>query len=425
MRLYAALFVAQFFGFPLVSVIPVFAGMDSRPISIVYRISVVLLTFLVVFRAVKEGWHFQKSPFAITALALAFLLVGRMAWDAAIVRIPLDLPWTDEWVYLFGVTIFPMLAFVVVPTHECFDQIRKLSAWVGCATIVVVIAATIYVLRNARSFGRLSTDTLNPISLAQMAISCLIAINARAIAGIPREARSPIRSSMRWFMTIVCILVVIASVSKGPILALLTVSVVAMLFRGRFDRTGRGLAIRLVNLSIVLLLGMGLLFIVDRYTPVQVISRFVNARGDNSTSTRIDLINGALSQFESSPIVGSSFVEYTSKFYPHNIIIEVMMTNGIVGLAALIVTLFGCFYFVGRMLLCYPSERWIALLFIQYFVVSMFSGSLYFEAVIWATMLLVLNCSQSRASLEMSERMHGVVFRDQGELTRIAVEDGQ
>jgi O-antigen ligase len=358
---------------------------------------IVSLTLICLWRAWKERWPFLKGLFPAAAFILAFLLVGRVIWDATFVPLPLDLPWSDEWTYLFGVTIIPMLAFVVVPPYEALDSMRRIGVWIGTLTIFMVIAASLYTLRNATGFSRLSTDILNPISLAQMAVACLIVINAQAIAGVPKKSRRRLKSLGRWLMTLLCILIVIATVSKGPILALFSVVVLAMLFRGSLDGRARGLFQRLFLMVLALSAALGVLLLVDAYTPIQVVSRFANAGADTSTSTRLDLIDGALMQFGESPILGSSFVEYSSRFYPHNIIVEVMMTNGSLGLAALVILLFGCFYYVGRMLWSVPSERWIALLFVQYFIVSMFSGSLYFDATTWASMLVTLACGQAEA----------------------------
>jgi O-Antigen ligase len=392
--LHGLLFACQLFGFPLASVVPVFLGMDSKPFSIAYRLLIVLLTFLFVWRAWMERRRFLRGSFAAALLVLIVLLLGRMTWDATFVRLPLNLPWSDQWAFVFGVTFLPLLAFWVEPSDDVIAVMRQVSVWLGSVAVFMILAVAIYALRNARSIGRLSTDVLNPISLAQTAISCLIAVNARAVAGERRISRRFIFAIGRWFMTIVCVLTTIASVSKGPILALVVVASMALLFRGRLERSAHGVAARMFLLIIMLSLGVGLLLLVDQYTPIQVLSRFANAASDSSTSTRLDLIAGALAQFAESPWIGSSFVEYATKFYPHNLFIEVMMTNGALGLAVLVFLLFGCCYYVSRILWYVPRERWIALLFTQYFIVSMFSGSLYFESTMWAMFLMALGCGQ-------------------------------
>lgn len=395
---YGVLLACELFGFPLASVFPVFLGIKSRPISIAYRGFVVLLTIIFVTRALRQRWHVIKGPFALAALCLALLLLGRMLWDNTFADLPLNLPWDDQWTFLFGVTVLPTFAFIMVPPPGGFDILRKTGLWAGCVTIFMVIAAVAFTLRTGgfRNLGgRLQTDVLNPISLAQMATSCLIFVNARSIAGTTAKGR-PWRTVGRASMTLLCVLLVLASVSKGPILAMFAVIMLAAVFRGHLDLRGSGLAARLFFLIFAMAAAIGVILVLDAYTPIQIVSRFVNAGADASTSTRLELIQGALSQFEESPLMGSAVVEYSSLYYPHNIIVEVMMTNGILGLAALLFVLFGCFYYSGRILLKMPSERWIALLFVQYFIVSMFSGSLYYDASTWATTLIVLASVQAQ-----------------------------
>lgn len=401
--MYGMLFACELFGFPLASAIPTFAGVKSHPISIAYRGLVVLLTVILVSRALRQRWPLVRGSFVMAGSALAVLLIGRMVWDATFTDLPLNLAWSDQWTFLFGVTVVPTLAFIVVPPQGSFGMVRRVGLWIGCITIFMLIAAVLFALHSGgikNLGGRLQTDVLNPISLAQMAVSCLILVNAQVVAGTSPKHR-PWATMGRWSMTLICILLTLASVSKGPILAMFVIIVLAVLFGGRLDRGGSGVGLRVLVLAVALAAAVGVILLLDTYTPIQIASRFVNAGADASTSTRLDLIRGALSQFEASPLLGSAVVEYNSMFYPHNIIVEVLMTNGVLGLAALVWLLFGCFYYVGRILLTMPRERWIALLFVQYFVVAMFSGSLYLDASIWATMLMVLACVQVNSGVNV------------------------
>jgi O-antigen ligase len=109
---------------------------------------------------------------------------------------------------------------------------------------------------------------------------------------------------------------------------------------------------------------------------------------DRALSVRAELAQGALQQFEGSPWLGSSFVELAQRIYPHNILVEILMTNGIVGFVLLAVLL--VFVVKALLRLLQTPFAWLGLLCLQYLTASMSSGSLYFDATFWLLPMAVL-----------------------------------
>src|SRR5690606_13694819 len=101
-----------------------------------------------------------------------------------------------------------------------------------------------------------------------------------------------------------------------------------------------------------------------------------------------------IKQFLQSPLVGDSFLISEGEFrgyYPHNLILESLMTTGIIGTFFFFIWLFGTIkksYLVLRYDLAYG---WLPLLFIQYFAFGLTSKSFYTNYLFWFFGFLVIN----------------------------------
>jgi len=141
------------------------------------------------------------------------------------------------------------------------------------------------------------------------------------------------------------------------------------------------------------------LVLVTEFTSFQVLERFSDFFTDPSTTVRTRIMTDALLQFNESPVFGSSTVEYHERFYPHNILVESLMVGGIPCFAALAAYLVSAASAGVRIYQQLPERRWLVLLFVQYVIDSMLSGSLYSNATFWVTSLIVINGAQQSLGL--------------------------
>ena len=129
---------------------------------------------------------------------------------------------------------------------------------------------------------------------------------------------------------------------------------------------------------------------VNKFFPLSLIDRFAGLTGDASTSDRLRILSEAIYQFEESPLLGSAVVEYTSRFYPHNIIVESLMAGGVIGFALLALMLLLAVRHAVALGLKGDSNLWVAVLFLQFSIDAMFSGSLYFSPQFWVLSIVML-----------------------------------
>lgn len=112
---------------------------------------------------------------------------------------------------------------------------------------------------------------------------------------------------------------------------------------------------------------------------------------DASTVQRIDILYSTLKETIKNPAFGSSFMVYMDNkmyAYPHNLILESFLTTGIVGGVIFLVL---NFYAIRNISFLIKSKNfiWLVFLFIQYFIQTFLSLSLYSSSMFWILMSLV------------------------------------
>jgi O-antigen ligase len=190
---------------------------------------------------------------------------------------------------------------------------------------------------------------------------------------------------VRWLVIVTSVLVVVASASRGPILAALLVALVYSFARRK--RGGMALGVLVLRLGLLAAGVAGVVWLVGYLEEggyISLIERFTDTLEDVAAQERIAMVYGAWTQFTEHPVLGSHFVELRFYTYPHNIIVESLMATGIVGAALLLANLAAAILAALRLIAASPSLAWIGLIYLQYVVNSMVSGSLYFDTTFWA-----------------------------------------
>jgi hypothetical protein len=321
------------------------------------------------------------------------MLLARFVWDSSFVPIPLSLPWFDHFLMMVGAVLVPTVALYQAPSERAFDIARRIILCGGVLAgvfLVIAVLRLVFETDSIEVLRRLGTDELNPISLGNVGVALVTVslLGQRLPRASARIARILDSRTFRVSAGFLGGFLAIASASKGPIVALLAVVTVAQV--AHILRTGSVQALLLAGVRLAFVVaGLTVLaFILGVFFNVRVIDRFLNFTVDTSTSDRVGMMTRALIQFETSPWLGSAFVETQSRFYPHNLFVEVLMAVGIPGLCAVLVVLF----FAVRAALRVLNTRhdWVVLLWVQYQTGIMFTGSVYFSTEFWIGVAAVL-----------------------------------
>ena len=235
------------------------------------------------------------------------------------------------------------------------------------------------------------TEVLNPVSLGQLGVSVFVVTGYTLARGAPVHRRRFVRIMLGAARAVVMLLafgVVIASFSRGPILLML-IAGIALSFMpvGLKARSSTSGVVRLAVLVSLLALSAVVAAELDRAKIISVSARFDPRLNDSSTRERLQFFDGAVSQFETSPLLGDRYIERESMSYPHNAVLESMMSLGVVGLIlALLINAAGMLI-AARLVVSRSEAVWVGMLFVQYFFAQLVAGSVLMNSAFWAFLL--------------------------------------
>jgi hypothetical protein len=278
-----------------------------------------------------------------------------------------------------GACFLPALVFLETPSDATLDLARRAIEVIGVAALLLILYLGLRGVFEGRILRRLATSVLNPISVGHLGVSVFI-VALCGLAGSAVQAKI-----VRWLVIVVSVLVVVASASRGPILAALVVALVYSFARRRKGRVAPGMLLLRLGLLAAGVAGVAwLVGYLEEGGYISLIGRFTDTLEDVAAQERIAMVYGAWTQFTEHPVLGSHFVELRFYTYPHNIFVESLMATGIVGAGLLLANVAAAILAALRVISESPSLAWIGLIYLQYVVNGMVSGSLYFDTTFWA-----------------------------------------
>jgi hypothetical protein len=301
----AVLFAMGLFGYALVGNLISLLQIDSRVLSIPYRIIVGAFS---VYLVSTTRWY-RLDGLRVTMLLIWSVYVARLCYDTCIANIE----GADYALQFFVIaSVLPALALM---SANSFDQDKFARAGLVTAAVACVFSLSgTYLGRFGdqdleETTGRLSTVALNPISLGQLAVGGLFCALV-----LWREASALLKPTL-----FVCIAIFAWCLdetgSKGPAVALILGLGLWCIRRGMFLR--------------FCILGIpGLAYVVFSGASA-LAQRVLSSQEDISTLDRLVLLEDTINQISTAPLLGSAYVELNSGTYPHNIFLESAMAMGI------------------------------------------------------------------------------------------------
>ena len=353
----AWLFAIAMFGYPIMGNIISVMQIDSRALSIPFRIAVGLFSAWIILisgRLRLGGWRKLM-------ILIWFLYVLRLLYD---LLFP-DLEGASYALQFFiAASVLPAIALMKA---RAFHQRRfaLVSFLVASAGALSSLLATVFggadIQEGALQSGRLSLSALDPASLGYLATNAIL---CGFILWRGAGVRTKLCLGILFFPLFWCL---ILTGSKGPALAL----VLCMGIWGFRTR----------QLWKLLLLSIPVLVFVVASEGSPLAARLSGSADDESTLDRIVLLNDSFTQIEGSPIIGSAFVELKSGFYPHNVFVEAALAMGIPGaLLFMALMTFGAWK-AWRSL--GTDEALLGLLFFAGLFAATISGALFGAITLW------------------------------------------
>ena len=372
----AIIFALAVFGYPIIGNLVSWLDVESRVLSIPFRVFLGSLSLLVI--ALKTSIPFNKWHFLM--LLIWYSLILRLSFDASITVIE-NADYALEF-FLIG-CVLPVLAIWALDNYN--QKYYATAAFVLASTGSLAALLGNYFGSFGESnlteiTGRLSSAALNPITIGHVALSGFL-------CGLTLIRTAPLWTRALIILIMMMLLItIIQTGSKGPVIAL---AIILLIWASQ-----RVLIVPVIGLVVSATIAILV------YGDSPFAQRMMAVEDDLSTTERIAFIEDSFQQIATSPWIGSASVELKSGSYPHNIFIESALSFGLPLTAVLAVLLFYGLFKSFRLL---KTENDLAsLLFLQALVISQISGALFADSMLWICLVWILG-------LEISDNEKGLV----------------
>jgi hypothetical protein len=307
--------------------------------------------------------------------------------------------------FWFFIVLVPALNFLFLRQ----DKAKKylFLTWLFHCPIIVMacfIDASQSILFQQQ--GRLENAALNPIALGHYGTSMTIIsmyawLQAKSII---EEKWGKLLKGAYLVMAVMGVIVIFLAASRGPIIAL-GLCLPLMLFASR--KVNPKFIFGIIILSIGMIFSSSFALsnnssFVDRFFSISDEQKFDTLGG---SITRTGLHRLALKLIESSPLIGFG-IEIPGEGYPHNLILESFLVLGVFGGFLFMIILFFSTFKAMKLLFAKGGQwGWVAILYIQYMIGGMLSGSLYGSNMFWYLLFTVLGIRIGRSRLATPMRL--------------------
>ncbi|EGR4062136.1 O-antigen ligase family protein [Vibrio cholerae] len=306
-----AIYIAFYImGYPIFAIASEIFGIEV--FTIIYRALILTLGLCVfILSILKNNTNYTGVQIFTIFICLAYGLFVLFYFSNGYINDTLNSQYFINNLILF--TLVPLLLF------SFSLEVRTLSfsvQYMYFLSIVFLVLIGYSWLIGFSSEYRLSFEKLNPISLSMYsAISVIVVMwHVRKI------------SFKSFFMIALFIYCMILSGSRGPLLSLFLMTVIFSLRKADL----KTISISLLSILTLILVVFEYFNEIKEYMPILNRFDFLSDEGSISLTIRERQYSSAIDIFMDNPILGGSLVEKYMNYYPHNLILEILMVGGLV-----------------------------------------------------------------------------------------------
>jgi len=349
------------------------------PISIITPIYIILLFVLYgtyfINRFTHQNIFVRITVFDVLIYTLFFVYGFRLIYNVYVEEI-YQTSFNSKspfLIYYFAFMVFPY----IVGRTIAFNRLN-FKQFMNFILLFLFLGLSYSFYRNVivgmkYAYGRfMANELLDPIIYGNLALSLLIVLFV-----LYERGRCLVYNMRMFFLFLLGLVSLVMSNSRGPIVAIAFLTIIWLLKNANLKRI-----IMFFGLSIV---GLSLLVFILRYfeesfnsTFIERITSIVKFDGTNKTGRDSFYIQG-LDMFSNHWFIGRSILFISGDLeggYAHNFFIEVLMSTGIIGGATYLFTHSILIYQAVTLIGKESKYKLFAYLFLQYFLISMFSRTL-------------------------------------------------
>jgi hypothetical protein len=374
--------------------LPLSMGLVTTPFSIAFRAFILGISFLLIFRNLsipKARLHYGYAALLI----FWTIYIVRLVYDLSIRQIDLGSQLgSANHLYLFaiGSTFIPLIAIAGLNGLFSAKSISKNILWfsfIQCIAISIIyfvlygVSVEAFYSRHMISQLLKKADLGNPIN----PIIISRAGGYLALISLLYKSSGKFFTFARVGLFIFGLGLLSLGASRGPLVAFLVCIISIGLYYLYYEKKNLRWA---KNVFLVILSFISLLFIYNSFEGINlsIIERVVNmTEGGYKGDARVMVWQTAWDQFVSSPIVGDKIIEDLEHSYPHNLILEVLMSVGLIGFIPFIIAIYYTFKRAFRLM--QKGYKMFFYIFLFGFVSMLFSGAIFLLPGFWASLALV------------------------------------
>ncbi len=382
------------FSFPAIALINYSLEIQTGIISKLFRLLNLLISFLLLFEffassrfktifnlKLNKEFLIKKAPIILFFIFWACYLL-RMVLDIELYNVHDVSSFSKYYYYLFavGITIVPMLAVMTIDKIDFnFMQIwlHRYLVILNCSLLIIFVIDRFY----TDSVGYRFIVTWEGFDYFD-AISIAVYGSLLVLSSFLKKSKK----FVNYLLIVLGFFMVLTTASRGPILSILLALLFILFFKDKKISFKYLYLFLALTFSIIANYLVSLIF--DKYfiagNPLW--HRLNNFNRDQSTVNRLKIIEDAINQFLGDPIFGSHFLVLESKMYAHNILLDILIATGVVGLL-LIIPIFLIF---ARNIISKFQIVFVSVIGFYFFLNTMTSGACYNMTEFWIIFALIV-----------------------------------
>lgn len=381
-KLFSLIFFLVFLGFNSVLLLGINFGMFgfTRRLSIPIRIIIVACCILIFLLNYKKRVDYLKY-----FLFFSFLYF---------IRIFIDLMYNEFFYISYQELVFYFLSFSFIP----FISLSKFDfSFINFKSLynIFLISALLFSLLSIFFYGRFIgvVTRLSTSQVGENVINPLIlSYSSALIIGVLLTylLYNKTNSRVKYFSIAAIVLSLIPfflGSSRGAIFAIFVPFIITAFTNFKFKKIFKYIFLFFILVFVLVYL--------DGYLGSGLFDRLLFTaeaiETGSSSANRISIWRGSFLQFTRNVFFGDKLNTDINNHYPHNIILEVLQTTGILGFIPFIVLVIKGFNASINIFKYFKQYSWIAVFFVQAFIQNMFSGALYSASWFWASLSIVLS----------------------------------
>ena len=387
-KLNTLLYILLIVGFTIISMFPDAFSLNSRIITVPFRAVILLLSITIILYTIytKNNNKFGKTEFFFIAFWLFYFLKAIISFKTYSFSEEVASKEIEIYLRIIGITFIPSLSVLIIKEKDI--DYKVFLNYVYYTLYIILLLNVVVGIKHdyhGRSAGFMS---MYSISFGHLGVSLALL----SIYKLLYEVKTKYMQAVFFLGTILGLYILYTSGTRSPLIAFILCLCFVFYLKNKLKYLG--LFLLLLCTSVLAIIYFKPQYVEDGHSS-SFLNRVTNMIVSGDSSGRDILYRQGMEIFAENPIFGGRII-YFDGMYPHNIFIEVIMAMGVIGLLLYLFFFKNCIIYLLKLKKIKDNNEevfWVSILWLQYFVLSLFSYNIHSSPEVWylTAMILVLS----------------------------------